>query len=100
VFARVARFEGADGEKLERATEEIRKQAEQAGGPPEGVPAKRLLVLNDTAAGNSLVISMFESEADYDEGNRTLEGMSPPDDGMGRRVAVEKYEVAIELSAD
>ena len=48
MFARVVRFEGADGEALARTTAEIRQQAEEAGGPPEGVPSNRLLILNDT----------------------------------------------------
>jgi hypothetical protein len=100
VFARIARFEGADGETLQRTTDRIRQQAEDAGGPPPGVPSTRLLVLNDTAGGKSLVISMFETEADYEEGDRTLNGMSPPDDGMGQRVAVEKYELAIDVGPD
>jgi hypothetical protein len=100
VFARIARFEGADGETLERTTDRIRQEAEAAGGPPPGVPATRLLVLNDTAGGKSLVISIFENEADYEEGDRTLGEMSPPDDGMGRRVAVDRYEVAIDVGTE
>jgi hypothetical protein len=100
VYARVVRFEGADGESLKRTTDEIRKQGEEQGGPPPGVPSKRLLILNDTAGGKALAISMFETEADYEEGDRTLNGMSPPTDGMGQRVAVEKYEVAIEFAAE
>ena len=43
---------------------------------------------------------MFETEADYEEGDRTLNGMSLPGHGFGQRVAVEKYEVAFELAAD
>ena len=46
------------------------------------------------------MISLFETEADYEEGDRTLNAMSPPSDGMGQRVAVEKYELAFELEAD
>lgn len=99
MYARVARFEGAEGEALTRTTDEIRKQAEEAGGPPPGVPASRLLVLRDTDGGKALVITLFASEADYEEGDRTLSGMSPPNDGMGQRVGIDKYEVAIEVSA-
>jgi hypothetical protein len=100
VFARVVRFEGADRESLERTTDEIRQQGEEQGGPPPGVPSKRLLILNDAAGGKSLAISMFETEAEYEEGDRTLNEMSPPGDGMGQRVAVDKYEVAIEFAAE
>ncbi|HET7177408.1 MAG TPA: hypothetical protein VFI63_01840 [Solirubrobacterales bacterium] len=52
MYARVARWEGADAEALERTAAEIRKDAES--GPPEG---------------------------------------------MGRRVSVEKYEVAVRIEA-
>jgi hypothetical protein len=99
VLARVARWEGADAESLDSTAAEIRKQAEEAGGPPEGVPSKGLLLLHDSAAGKALAISLFETDADYDEGDRTLSEMSPPGNGMGQRVAVEKYVVAVDLKA-
>jgi hypothetical protein len=100
VLARVARWEGADAETLDRTAEEIRNQAADAGGPPEGVPSKALLLLHDSAGGKAIAISLFETEADYEEGDRTLNEMSPPGDGMGQRVGVEKYEVAIDLRAE
>lgn len=99
MFARVVRFEGADGEAQTRSIDQIRQQVEESGGPPEGVPSNHLLILSDTESGKTLVISLFETAADYEEGDRTLNSMSPPDDGMGQRVAVEKYEVAVEASA-
>jgi hypothetical protein len=100
VFARVVRWEGADAETMERTAAEIRSRAEsEGGGPPEGVPAKGLLLLNDGDSGRSLAISLFETEEDYRLGDETLNSMSPPGDGMGRRVAVEKYEVAVQLEA-
>jgi hypothetical protein len=79
---------------------EIQRQGNEAGGPPEGLPAKALLVLQDAAAGNTLVISFFENEADYEQGDRVLGEMSPPGDGMGRRVGVDRYEVAVEFRSD
>jgi hypothetical protein len=100
VLARVARWEGADAENMRSSAAEIRQQGEEAGGPPEGLPSKALLLLHDAGAGNVLAISLFENEADYEEGDRTLNEMSPPGDGFGRRVAVEKYEVAIEFRAE
>ncbi len=99
MYARIARFEGADGDTLKRTTAEIRRQAEEEGGPPPGVPSTRLLVLQDPEGGKALVITMFATEADYEEGDRTLGEMSPPNDGMGQRVGIDKYEVAIEVSA-
>ncbi len=99
MYARVVRWEGSDAETLERTAGEIRSQAESREGPPEGVPAKGLLILNDGENGRSLAISLFETEDDYREGDATLNSMSPPGDGMGKRVAVEKYEVAVQLEA-
>jgi len=99
MYARVVRFEGADAESMERSVSEIRAEAESRGGPPEGVPAKGLLILNDGGSGRSLGISFFETEEDYREGDETLNSMSPPGQGMGERVSVEKYEVAVQLEA-
>jgi hypothetical protein len=99
MYARVVRFEGADAESMERSVSEIRAEAESRGGPPEGVPAKGLLILNDGESGRSLGISFFETEEDYREGDETLNSMSPPGEGMGKRVAVEKYDVAVQLEA-
>lgn len=97
MYARVARFEGADAAALEDSAARIRSEAESAGGPPEGVPAKGLLLLQDTAGGKAMAISFFESEDDYRQGDETLNSMSPPGGGMGQRVAVDKYEVAVEI---
>jgi hypothetical protein len=95
MYARVARWEGASAEALDQAAAGIRENAES--GPPEGLPAKKLILLQDKDGGRSIAITLFETEADYREGDATLDSMSPPGDGMGRRVSVDKYEVAIEL---
>jgi hypothetical protein len=95
MYARVARWEGATAEALEQAAAGIREDAES--GPPEGLPAKRLILLQDKEGGRSIAITLFETEEDYRQGDETLSSMSPPGEGMGRRVGVDKYEVAIEL---
>lgn len=97
MYARVARWEGADAETLKRSAGEISANAES--GPPEGVPAKGLLLLHDLEGGRAMAISLFETEEDYRQGDETLNSMSPPGDGMGTRVGVDKYEVALELEA-
>ncbi|HTR74023.1 MAG TPA: hypothetical protein VMH33_02035 [Solirubrobacterales bacterium] len=99
MLARVARWEGADPQTLEATATAIRTQSEAEGGPPPGVPAKQLLLLHDTDGGRAMAIMLFENEDDYREGNETLDSMSPPGDGMGRRVAVDRYEVAVQLEA-
>lgn len=95
MYARVARWEGADAETLKRSADEIRAEAES--GPPEGLPAKGLWLLHDLEGGRAMAITLFETEEDYRQGDATLNSMSPPGDGMGKRVAVDKYEVALEL---
>jgi hypothetical protein len=95
MYARVARWEGADAEMLKRSAEEIGAEADS--GPPEGLPAKGLMLLHDLEGGRAMAITLFETEEDYRQGNATLDSMSPPGDGMGKRVAVDKYEVALEL---
>ncbi len=99
MYARVVRWEGADAESLKASAAQIRADAEAGGGPPEGVPARSLLVLQDPEAGRAMAITLFETEEDYREGDATLNSMSPPGDGMGQRIAVEKYEVAAQFEA-
>jgi len=99
MYARVALWEGSDAEALEQTASEIRARAESQDGPPEGVPSKGLLILNDPENGRRLAISFFETEDDYREGDETLNSMSPPGDRTGKRVSVEKYEVAVQIEA-
>jgi hypothetical protein len=95
MYARVARFEGGDAEGVRRIAAQIKSDA--ASGPPEGVPATGFLLLIDPDNGRGLGISLFETEEDLRTGDATLNEMSPPDDGMGRRTSVEMYEVAVDL---
>jgi hypothetical protein len=46
-----------------------------------------------------IAIGFFENEDDYRQGDETLNSMSPPGEGMGQRVAVEKYEVALQVES-
>jgi hypothetical protein len=95
MYARVVRWEGADAEAMKDSVERIRADAES--GPPEGLPAKKLWVLHDLEGGRAMAITLFETEEDYRQGDETLNSMSPPGEGMGHRVGVDKYELAIEL---
>jgi hypothetical protein len=96
MYARVAMFEGGDGAK---AAAEISAKNETEDGPPPGLPAKKLLILDDAESGKSLAITFFETEEDYRQGDKTLNSMSPPsgENDMGQRTAVEKFEVVLEL---
>jgi len=97
MYARVVRWEGANAEAMKDSVERIRADSES--GPPEGVPARKLWVLHDLDGGRAMAITLFETEEDYRRGDETLNSMSPPGDGMGQRVGVDKYEVAIQLEA-
>lgn len=96
MYARVATFTGGDGAK---AAAEIRSRNEAEGGPPPGLPAKRLLILNDAGSKETLAVAFFESEDDYRQGDETLNSMSPPsgENSMGERAGVQKFEVVLEL---
>jgi hypothetical protein len=95
MYARVARWEGAEADQVRAAAQGI--NAEAASGPPEGLPAKGLMLLIDPEGGRSMAISLFATEEDLRRGDETLNTMSPPGEGMGRRIAVETYEVAADL---
>ena len=97
MYARVAQWKGADAESLAATAAEIKAQAESGGGPPPGVPAKEFLLLQDPEGGRAIAIMLFESEDDYRQGDEVLNSMSPPSGGMGERVAVDKYELAVHV---
>jgi hypothetical protein len=97
MYARVARWEGANGEALRASAEDMSSRA--ASGPPEGVPAKGFLMLIDADGGRSLAISLFETMDDLRQGDQVLNAMNPGPDDVGRRTSVETYEVAVDLKA-
>jgi hypothetical protein len=94
MYARVAKWDGGESDAVRRSAEQIR--AEASSGPPEGVPAKGIVMLVDPDNGRTLVISLFETEEDLRKGNATFDTMSPGED-IGTRAAVEAYEVVIDM---
>ncbi len=92
-YARVATFE-FDDEALEALVGRIRST-----GMPEDVPAKRVTILADRAAGKVIVAVRFDSEEDLRKGSATLDAMNPPEVGNRRRVSVDAYEVVLEQEA-
>jgi len=93
-YVRVVTFEADDA-----ALEALLGTIDADDGPPEGVPATRIMVLADRAAGKVAVAVRFASEDDLRRGAATLEAMSPPDVGTMRRVSVDSYEVVLERDA-
>jgi hypothetical protein len=95
MYARVAKWEGAEADALRQSTERIK--ADASSGPPDGVPAKGFLMLIDEASGRSLAVSLFETQEDLRKGDAVLNEMNPSAAGVGHRVSVESYEVAIDI---
>ena len=95
MYARIARWEGGEADAIRSASQEIAGRA--ASGPPEGVPARGFLLLVDPENGRGMAVSLFETEDDLRQGDEVLNSMSPPGDGMGKRAAVDVYEVAVDV---
>jgi hypothetical protein len=93
-YVRVATFE-ADEAALEMMVADINSH----DGPPEGVPAKSIMVGVDRAAGRVRVVVRFGSEDDLRTGSATMDAMNPPDDASVRRISVEEYEIVLEKAA-
>jgi hypothetical protein len=87
-LVRVASFEGVTAARIDEM------QRALAGEEDTGaVPASEVIVLHDAAAETSLIILFFENEEDYERGDESLNAL-PPDEWLGRRVSVTKYEVS------
>jgi hypothetical protein len=92
MFARIATFEG-DQAQISQMAETIGRDSES--GPPEGVPAKELLVLTGRDSGKLMAIVLFETEDELRQGDATLNQMSPPAEvAPVARSNVEMFEVA------
>jgi hypothetical protein len=91
-LARVVTFEGVGKDRIEEMRREM-----QDGDPPEGLPAKEIIVLHDAEAEKSLAIVFFDTEDDYRQGDEVLNAM-PTEDTPGRRTSVAKYEVPIRMT--
>ena len=91
-LARVVSFDGVSSDRMD----EMRREMSD-GEPPEGLPAKEIVVLHDPEAEKSIVILFFDNEEDYKRGDETLNAMSA-DDTPGQRTAVARYDVAVRMA--
>jgi hypothetical protein len=91
-LARVVTFDGVSRERIE----EIKRGMEE-GERPDDVPATEILLLHDADNDRSVAILFFESEEDYRLGDAALNAMPAPDT-PGKRLSVEKYEVAARMT--
>jgi hypothetical protein len=93
-LARVVSFDGVTRDRIEEMRSEM-----QDSQPPEGVPAKEIIVLHDADAETSMVIVFFDSEEDYRQGDEMLSAM-PAGDTPGRRTGVARYDVAMRMAME
>jgi hypothetical protein len=90
--ARVVSFDVVTRDRVKELESEMRDSE-----PPEGLPAREIIVLHDPDAEKSLVIVFFDSEEDYRRGDQVLSAM-PAGDTPGQRTGVTKYDVAIRMA--
>ena len=91
-LARVVTFDGVTKDRMQEMQSEMRDSE-----PPEGLPAKEIIVLHDADAEKSVVIVFFDNEEDYRQGDEVLSAM-PAGDTPGQRSGVAKYEVAMRMA--
>jgi hypothetical protein len=91
-LARVVSFDGVTADRVKEMRSEMSDSE-----PPEGLPAKEIIVLHDADAEKSVVIIFFDSEEDYRRGDEILSAM-PAGDTPGQRTAVAKYDVAVRMA--
>ena len=92
-IARVVAFDGVSSTRMAEMQSEM-----QNSERPDDVPASEIIVLHDAEAEKSLVVLLFETEADYQRGDAALSAM-PASDTPGQRTSVAKYEVAFRMTA-
>src|SRR5215210_3580047 len=88
-LAGVVSFHGVTKDRIEEMKREMTD-----GEPPEGLPAKEVVVLHDADAEKSLVIVFFDTEDDYRRGDEVLSAMRAGDT-PGQRASVSRYDVAV-----
>ena len=91
-LARVVSFDGVTRDRIQEMQSEMRDSE-----PPEGLPAKEIIVLHDADAEKSVVIVFFDSEEDYRQGDEVLSAM-PAGDTPGQRTGVAKYDVTMRMA--
>ena len=90
MFVRVVRFTDVSAERVESLVAEI-----DEGGPPPGVPIKKLQMVVDHEQGTAIVLQFFDSEDDLRAGAEAFAAMDPSET-PGTRASVDAGELALE----
>ena len=94
MFVRVVRFTDVDPDRFASLMEQI----DASEGPPEGVPAMGLQILQDTDQGTSIVLQFFDSADDMQSAEAALDAMDPSDT-PGTRASIDRCELVREMKA-
>jgi hypothetical protein len=92
-LARVVTFDGVSKDRMQQMQSEM-----DEGQPPEGFPSAEMIALHDADAEKSVVILIFENEADFTKADEMLNAM-PADETPGQRTSVTKYDVAMRMKS-
>jgi hypothetical protein len=92
-LARVVTFDGVSKDRMQEMQSEM-----DEGQPPEGFPSAEMIALHDADAEKSVVILIFENEADFTKADEMLNAM-PADETPGQRTSVTKYDVAMRMKS-
>ena len=90
MFVRVVRFTDVTAERVESLIARV-----DEGGPPPGVPIKKLELIFDEAQGTAIVLQSFDSEEDLRAGAEAFAAMDPSDT-PGTRASVDAGEVKVQ----
>ena len=94
MFVRVVRFTDVDSGRLD----DLLAQIDDAGGPPEGIPATGLQILHDRDQGTSVVLQFFDSAEDMATAEAAFDAMDVSET-PGTRTSVDRTELRKEMRA-
>lgn len=92
-YARVVGFTGVSDQRMEELRDRISDDPR-----PDDIPASEIMILHDSDGQRAMAILFFENEEDYARGDAALNAM-PADDTPGGRTSVDKYSVAMRMTA-
>jgi hypothetical protein len=99
MYARIARFEGLEGDQIDGMVAGIKRDVESGERPAGLEDSKGVLVFVDREHGAALGIVTFADEEGMKRGDAALNEMNP-DAGSGKRTSVEMYEIAFRHEED
>ena len=94
MYVRVVRFTDVRPERAEQ----LLARVQESDGPPPGVPATGIQLLFDESQGTAVVLQLFDSLEDMQEGAQVFAAMDPADT-PGTRASVDMCELKLERRA-